>query len=796
MKSFESSGENRRDFLLPSDQRGLLRRSTIPLAESPFNWEQAVRVLRKNARMGLLVVTVLTAAVVVKAMTTKDVYQPVARLEFDPQNTGIKTAQEIEEDRIIENQEYVETQVQKLRSDALAVSVIRALHLDSNPEFVSKRDLGKIPEREETATENSGPTSDEPFLREQYELAERTPLESAVREAFQRRLTVNPVRNSRLIEVSFSCNDPRLAQRITNTLVTQFIDQNYRHHYENTMQASVWLSGQLNDLREGVQEANQAVTDYQKRFGLVESDERDVPLGQLMNEVNHQLSEAQANRIEAEAYVRMVDLGQAESIPAVREDQVYQTLMTRYAEVRGQLAQNRTVYGDENPNVRKLQNQSEELAAQVEAERNRIVSRIRTTFAAARDREAMMLAEREKLKVQMGDASSHMVAYRLLRNEAVAKAELYNMLQARLKEAGIFAGLRSSTINVVDLAARPIRPSGPHRGLMIAAGATLSTIFAVLLAFVRESLQNTLKTPDDVRNWTGLPSLGMLPTIQSANNEGKEKSLEGAGPKLLESAVNENGNAAKVLLTKPRTAEREAVRDLRTTLLFSKLNASRRVVLVTSPSAGEGKTTVAINLAKALSQSGKTCLIEGDLRRSVLGSILGQPTRAGVNQVLAGAASLDIALTKAPGNSELYVLPCGPLVANPEPLIDSEHMKALVVAMKDKFDFVVVDSAPMIHFSDARILSTYADGVILVGRYGLTTRRAMTRCAQILEEVGAPVIGVVLNDIDIDSPDYHYYNYGYSRNMSSTARYYTALDSGAQLPPEPEPPPMKKSAHA
>ena len=764
--------------------------------ERVFMWEQAVRVLRKNRRFALFCAVILTTSVVIGAISMKDVYQPVARLQIDPLNSGIRSPQEVEETRSTDTQDYLETQAQILRSDALAISVIRALHLDKNTEFVDKRDQAQLGHLQDAKKQGgSQPVKDTSFLQEQFDLADRTSAESIALGAFHQRLTVHPVRNSRLIEVSFQSHDPRLAQLATNTLVTQFIDQNYRHRYATTMQASEWLSTQLNALRSKVEEANQAVTDYQKRYGLVESDDRDVPLAQLMGEVNHQLSDAQANRIEAEAYVRMIDLGQSEAIPAVRDDQVYQNLMTRYADVRAQLAQARTVYGDENSNVKKLENESNELGAQVEAERMRMVSRVRTSFAAARNREDMMLAAREKLRAQMGDASSHMVAYRVLRNEAMAKAELYNVLQARLKEAGIYAGLRSSNISVVDLAARLPKPTGPPRGLIIAAGTIVSGLLAVLLAFVRESFNNTVRTPDDVKDWTGLPSLGMLPTIDKVEHAGIKRLSSARRLVGLADSSGANG-FSKILLTRSHTAEAEAMRDLRTGLLFCRSGAPPRVILVSSSSANEGKTTIAVNLAMVLAQRGKTCLVEGDLRKPMFANALGLASKAGLSQVLCGAASLDNALASVQENLSLRVLPCGPPIPNPEALIDSEHMRALVIALRDKFDYVVIDSPPVIPYSDARILSTFADVVILVGRYGLTTRRAIARCAEILEEVGAPLIGVVLNDIDLESPDYHYYNYGYSRIMSGKLHYYATKESEPS-PEEPAPDPAKKrGAHA
>lgn len=790
----EQIGNGRQRDALTKFEESRLDEVFLHPVERDFTWEQVVRILRKNARLTMSVAGALTLAVILGALWMKDVYQPVARLEIVPLNSGIKSLQDTEESQATD-QDYLETQSQILRSDALAMSVIRELHLDKSPEFASKGTQTATWTTREGAEQGSSERSTaRSFLQEQFQLVDRTPAESVALDAFRQRLSVNRVRNSRLVEVSFQSHDPRLAQSVTNTLITQFMDQNYRHRYASTMRASEWLSSQLSDLRQRVEEANQAVSDYQRRYGLVEADERDVPLTQLMSDVNHQLSEAQANRIEAEAYVRMIDLGQSEAIPAVRDDQVYQNLMTRYADVRAQLAQARTIYGDENSNVKKLENESSELGAQVEAERMRMVSQVRTGFAAARDRENMMLEAREKLKAQMGDANSHMVTYRVLRNDAVAKAELYNTLQARLREAGIFAGLRSSNISVVDLAPQLLKPTGPHRNLMMAAGAMLSVFLGVFLAFVKESFNNTVRTPDDVRDWTGLPSLGMVPTINGAHRHESSFLISGNMGTLGDSRNGET--LPRVLAGGSRTAEAEAMRDLRAGLLFYKPSAPRKIVLVSSATANEGKTTVATNLAAALAQRGKTCLVESDLRRPMFAKALGLETKTGLGQVLSGGAPLENALKTVPEEPNLSVLPCGPVTGNPEDLIESEQMKALLTVLRDKFDYVVIDSPPVIPYSDARVLSTFADAVVLVGRYGFTTRRAITRCAQILAEVGAPIMGCVLNDINLESADYHYYNYGFSRRLRKLRPYATSDQEALPITPEPETPIKKKSAHA
>jgi succinoglycan biosynthesis transport protein ExoP len=263
---------------------------------------------------------------------------------------------------------------------------------------------------------------------------------------------------------------------------------------------------------------------------------------------------------------------------------------------------------------------------------------------------------------------------------------------------------------------------------------------------------------------------------------------------VLESA-RDGGSIPKILLIRSHTAQAEAMRELRTAILFSEPRVSPCVILVSSSAASEGKTTIATNLATVLTERGKTCLVESDFRRPVLASALGLSPKIGLCQVLSGEVSLEQAMICLPEIPNLCLLPSGPFAAKTEDLIDSGHMKALIIALRDSFDFVVIDSPPVILFSDARVLATLADRVVLVGRYGLTTRRAITRCAQILDEVGAPPIGVVLNDIDLGSPDYHYYNYGFSRSMTGKLEYYAQVESEASTPVGPAPP-KKKGAHA
>lgn len=727
--------------------------SLDPLAfqEHNFTWEQVVRVLRKHARLSVMSAVLLSGLAVAYAVLQKDYFTPTARLEIAPPGTGFNALHEIDATSPSDNQDYLETQVQILRSDALAVSVIRDLHLDRSPEFVSQSVLRQPnPAIQATRTESLA------ALQDQIELATLTAAEYEALEQFRKRLTVESVRNTRLAEVSFSAHDPKSAQTITNALITNFINQSYKHRYTSTMQASSWLSAQLEDLRSKVDDSARAVAGYQKRHGLVEIDDRDVPLSQLMNEVNHQLSEAQASRIENEAYARMIDEGQSDSIPALRDDKLYQDLMSHYTDLRTQLAQAKTVYGDASVTVRKLNEELAEVSLQIDAERSRVIARVRSLYAAARDREQLMIKERQQIIGNMVDQSSELASFHILKEEANANASLYNTLQGRLREAGIYAGLTSGNIRVIDMAENLRKPSGPHRAFIIGLGTVAACLFALALSFVRESFRNTVLTPDDVKSWTGLPSLALLPAIDATKQ--LKQSASRAVSLALEGKYSGIDDAR---LMKSESVESEAIRELRTALLNARSNAPR-VILISSSMEGEGKTTVAANFAIALAQIGRTCLVDGDLRHPSVATVFNMQARAPLTDIISGKFPLASALINSSEVPNLSILPCGNVSGSPADVLSSEHMITILDVLRSEFAFVVIDSPPVIRFSDARFLSSVSDEVVIVGRYRVTTRRAIQRTAEILNEMRASIAGVVLNGIDFSSPDYEYYTYGYA----------------------------------
>ena len=622
-----------------------------------------------------------------------------------------------------------------------------------------KGSLRKTTFSEESGDDSNPATMTDPDEERGASKSERTPNENTALRYFRQNLTVSTSRSSRIVEVTFASSDPHLAAEATNALVQVFIDNDYHTRYDTTMRASDWLTEQLATLRQRVHDSNQALAEYQKQSGLVDPEEKDNPLLEKAGELNRQYSVAEAERIQLEAYLQVAGAGSVESLPQIHDSALIQGLTQKLAESRAQLARSLAIYGENNSNVKRLRGESDELNTQLESEKRAIVAGLRASYGTSVARERLMAQAVENMKAAIGNMDEKLVQYRLLKNEAQASTESFNTLLGRLKEAGVYAGLRSNNIRIVDLAAVPDHPAGPHRLLDIAIGLLAALVGGAALAFIKEAMNNRVRTPDDVTRWTSLPCLPMVPEIPLANGHGPKLSVQRKG-----SRSTSNGESAEEIARLPRlmsaealNPEADAINNLRTSVLLSRAARERQVFLVMGASPRAGSTTVAANLAIALARRGKTCLVDADLRRPTISRAFALTPAVGFSDVLKGDTTVEQALAVAPRSGGLSLLMGGPIPLNPLDLLTGERMHDLVRVLRERFEFVVIDSPPAVPFPDCRILSSLSDGVLLVSRSGRTRRRTLVRCAELIGEARAPLLGVVVNGVDVESADYRYY---------------------------------------
>ena len=737
-------GTNPSEMLTPAATVLPPSRPTLqPRREQAAEWAAALSILRKHWRISALFSGVVLATVAIAVFTMKAVYEPVARLEVDPpgETFSLESASSNYDDA-----EYLETQSQNLKGDKLAIGVIRKLHLDQNPEIV--------PDAETRARKDaSGDAQD---------VVRLTPAENAALGAFRSHLSVTRDTSSRVITVSFASHDPVLAAQITNAVVHTYIDQTFEEQHDAIMRSTEWLSRQLDDIRTRMEESNRVLADFQKSIGVADVDENKSTFTEQLAQLNQQLTQAQADRIQLEALLRSVKSGNPDSLPEFRNNPVVQQLSEKLAEQRAQLAQDSVIYGKNHPVVKKLQSQVEELQAQLDAQKTAVLAAVRTNYTAAKSREELMNSELKGTTDQI----NKMAKYNALKHEAQANSDLYNSLFARVKEAGIAAASKSSNIRVVDEARVLMFPTRPNRMLDLGIGLLVALIGGVAVAFVREQIDTRLFTPEDMRAWIGTSNISILPLFFADGNHqltaagGNGRGLEKLAPGI------------RFLLDHPYSPEAEALRSLYTSIMLSQPGAPPQVVLVVSSFPGEGKTTVALNLAIAMSQHGNTCLVDADLRRGRIATAFGISAKVGLTEILEASATIEDTLVSVPRLDNLSIVPAHAGSANAGQLVCSEAMRQTIAALRQRFQYVVIDSAPLLPFADGRALSAAVDGLIFVGRSGVTTRQVVQRSLELLEEVhAAPVLEFVLNAADLASAEYRYYQYGsnYYKPTSKTA---------------------------
>jgi capsular exopolysaccharide synthesis family protein len=703
----------------------------VAVPEKGREWAQAIAILIKHWRLSAMFAVLVLVTTVVVTFSMKPVYEPAARIEVDPPGESFS----LDGGSGAGDAEYLETQAQNLKGDRLAIAVIRKLGLDQNPDIV--------PDAQARAENRFEPSP-------KADVLQLTPAERSALGAFHGRLTIKRDTASRLISIRFASHDPALAALITNTVVNTFIEQSFEDQNRAVMKSTEWLSKQLDDIRQRMDESNKILAEYQEKLGVADVGPDRNTFAEQLGDLDKQLAQAQADRIQLQSLIENVQRTSPDSLPEVRNNPVVQSLSEKLAEVQSQLSQAMVVYGENHPTAKKLRSQRDALQSELQAQKQAILSSINTSYAAARAREQLMSSEVKGATAQL----NRMGRYNALKREAQTDSDLYNALLAKVKEAGIAASSRSSNLRVVDEARSRTAPTHPNTLLNLALGTLVAVLGGVAVAFVREQMDTRIFTPEDMRRSIGSSNVTTLPKFSS---EGQAMALP---EKDVSALAQRSVSEASFLLDRPTSPEAEALRSLHTSIMLSRLDRPPQVLLVVSSIPGEGKTTVATNLAMAMAQHGKTCIVDADLRGGRVGRALGVSATLGLTNVLQGVTSLDRVLVDAPQARNLTVIPARAGNLNAGQLVCSEKMRQVLQELRRRFQFVIIDSAPLLPFADGRALSVLADGLIFVGRAGTTTRELVRESMTLLQQVhGAPILQFVLNGADLDSARYQYYKY-------------------------------------
>ncbi len=701
-------------------------------------------ILRKHQWLILSFLVAVVTIVTIATFRMQSVYVASARIEIDRENSNILPFQGMDSyDYMMDLENYIETQSKILTSETLALQTIRSSGLGARPEFASP----------------NGPS--EALAIGSLENQKRPPELGA----FLGSLGIKRVPNSRLMDVSFESTDPQFAARIVNEHIKNFQDQNIRSRYDETTRATTWLRNELDELKITVQESEDKRIAYERKNQIWTLDDKSNITTQRLADLNKELTDAQSDRMRKESLFQFAKAGDISNVPQLRDNVILQGLTTKRQTAASDYSDALSQYGPNFPKVQRLQAQLKELDQLIQTENVNTLNRLESDYREATQREALLTQALDQQKVAANEMAEKMVEYNILKREAEATKSLYDGLMTKLKEVGISAALQSSNIRVVDPAMIPAYPSRPAKARNIALAFLVGLVGGIGLALMREYLDNTVKTPDDIETLARLPSLAVVPQFAGSNGNGTRK-------RLLQ-GMAANGHEKRIELVAqhlPKSQMSEAFRALRTSLLLSQPGRPPQVILVTSALPREGKTTAAANLAVTLAQLGdRTVLIDADLRKPGVGRLLnlGSGKYAGFSSYLAGVSSLDLVTVPHPSIPNLSAIPTGPLPPNPADLLSSHKLSEAIAELRTKFKFIVIDSPPIMAATDAVILSVQTDGVLLVVRSGETPKEAFTRTRDLLLSVKCHILGVVLNAVDSGAPDYYYsyryypYSYGY-----------------------------------
>jgi len=570
-------------------------------------------------------------------------------------------------------------------------------------------------------------------------------------------LKIQSSRGSRVIEIQCDSVDPQLTAVFLNTLAHEYIEQSVERRWQTAQHTGEWLERQLDGIKIKLEKSEDQLQNYATAMNLVFTGDKDKTnvADERLSEIQKELSSAQAERISRQARYELASSGRSDSMAQVLDDSSLRLNDQKLSDLRRDLADATQSYGPAHVKVKKLQAQIAQTESDQKKARDKIVERIYNDFRESERREKLLLADYQAQSAVLTDQSGKITHYNILKREVDINRQLYESLLQKVKESGISAALRASNIQVIDAAQVPLGPTGPNVRFAAICGLLFGLTGGIGLATAREKLSKVIIAPGDAGFHLSLPELGVIPAYSI------DRSAP-AGFSLPLATFSKAADKLAIAPLKSQSLTAEAFRALLTSLLYAARKRPAKVLIICSPGASEGKTTVISNLALAFAETNRSVLlIDCDTRKPKLHSIFGIPNDTGLLDLLAKAEPLDPATASRcwhdAGFPGVCLLPSGEGTEGSSALLHSQRLQELLDLARSQFDVILIDTPPLMHLADARIVGSLVDGVVLVVRSGQTTRESIVTVKRRLGEDGIPIFGVALNDWNPKAAGYYGY---------------------------------------
>lgn len=711
---------------------------TAPDESSGISLSDIFRTLLRNKWLIAVCTILFFASAVVYIAVKAPIYEAAATIRIDPARAGsLGLSDLLSLAGGGGSGDQIPTEMGILKSDQVTLATLKSL---SNSQFSSFAGFDK-------SQMNFAP-ADQKLTRAQ----------EGVIGAVKMQVGIKQVEGTQLVSISFRNKNPEIAAVLANDLVQAYIRQSFDSRYNSVSQVRVWLSTQMDELRSRAADSQRKLAEFQEKNNLVGIDPQNNTVVDRLKLLNTRVTMAEGDRIIKEAQLRAAMTGDPVVLSSLFSDPKLQALQAQQGNLYSEYAQLSSKFGSQYQPLIELKKQMAMIDSDVKDNLGNITQRLKEDYDAS-SRAENMLRQSFDSETQKAFALNRTQAdYAVLIAESTSSRDLYDMLQYKLQQAVVDAGLNSVDTMIVDSARVPLDPIEPKKTITLAIGLLFGLATGIGASLLKESISDEIQSIHQVERDSGLVSLATIPHLPSPSSAASKGAAEGGVYPL-----------DIVTLREPRSRMAESYRTLRNSVLLTSIDRPLKTVLITSSLPNEGKSSTSVNYAVVLAQKGaKVLLIDADLRRPTIHKHFRVSNKHGLSSYIVGDDENINLLTPVPEVPSFKLLTAGPDVAFPSEVLGSQKFHSLLKSLEAEFDNIIIDSAPILTVSDTLPLATWTDTVVLVARAGSTPMKALNRTKALLKRAHAKIAGVLLNDISGVGGDSGYYGKGgYDYYLSS-----------------------------